>query len=130
MAIQLTDATLLINNESVGIVPNSLKYTEGFGETTMRAMSTGGGRSEPVFANNIETQFSKVMFDMPTTPANIKLARQWKNLQSANVAQIAGETSEGNVTKTFTQAAVVNDYEVEIGTEGNISIEMQSNSAI
>jgi hypothetical protein len=126
--IQLTDASVVANNELVGIVPNSLKYTEGFGEQSVRAASIGGGRVEQVYARNVESAFSKLMFDLPTTPENIVLARRWKANGNLNVFQIAGSTPEGDVTKTFTQAAVTNDYEVEIGSEGNISIEIASNS--
>ena len=128
--IQLSDATLVANNDAVGIIANSLKYTEGFGEQTMRAASIGGGKAEQVFANDVETRFSSLMFDLPTTPENIALAREWKANGNQNAFQIAGFTPEGDVTRTFTQAAVVNDYEVEIGTDTNISVEIKSNPAI
>jgi len=128
--IQLTDATLLANNEVVGIVPNSLKYTEGFGEQKVRSTSIGGGKVEQIYARDLESALSKLMFDLPTTPENVALAREWKANGNLNVFQIAGFTAEGEVTRTFGQAAVVNDYEVEIGADTNISVEVQSNAAI
>ena len=129
--IQLSDAALIANNEAVGIVPNSMKFTEGFGERKVRTASVGGGKVEQIFANDVESALSKLTFDMPTTPENIRLAREWTANQNKNVFQIAGSTSDGEeVTRSFTQAAVVNDYEVEIGSEANISIEIMSNAAI
>lgn len=128
--IQLSDATLLANNEPVGIVANSLKYTEGKGEQTVRPMSIGGGAVEPVFANNVETNVSKLMFSLMTTVDNVALARQWKENKDQNVFQIAGSTVDGNITRTFTRAAVTNDYEVPIGSEANIEIEVMANAAI
>ena len=128
--IQLTDAAVVANNEVVGIVPNSLKFTEGLGEQAVRAVSIGGGKTEQIYARNLETNFAKLMFDLPTTPENIELARQWKTNGNANVFEVAGETPEGSTTRVFTQAALVGDYEVEIGSEGNISIELKANTAI
>lgn len=131
MAIQLADAALIANNEVVGIIPNSLKYTEGLGEQEVRTISVGGGKVEQLFANNVETSFSKLNFELPTIPDNIKLARAWKTNQNRNVFQIAGTTADGkSVTRTFTQAAVTNDYEVEVGSETSIAIEVMSNASI
>lgn len=130
MPIQLTDATVIANNEVIGIIPNSLKWTEGFGEQTQRAMSIGGGKTEQVYANNVETNIGKLMFSLPSTVQNIALARQWKANQNQNVFQVAGETVDGDVTRTFTSAAVTNDFEVPVGTEANIELEIQGNAPI
>ncbi len=128
--IQLTDATITANDEAVGVMPNSVSYTEGFGEQVVRAVSIGGGKTEQVFANNLETNFSTLKFSIPSTYGNIKLARSWKANANRNVFQIAGSTVEGDVTRTFSAAALINDYEVPIGTEADIEIEIRSNSAI
>lgn len=112
------------------IVPNTLKYTEGFGEQSVRAASVGGGAVEQIFSQDVETSLSKVMFDIHTTPDNVKLARGWKSNGNLNVVQIAGKTAEGDVTRTFTQAAMTGDPEIEIATEGVINIEFMSNAAI
>ena len=130
MAVQLTDAAVIANNEVVGIKPNSVKFTEGFGEQSVRVMSSGGGKTEPVIANNVETNKGKFMFAIPATVDNIALARQWKSQPGRNVFQVAGSTVEGDVTRTFTQATVVNDYEVPVATEGDIELEVEGNSPI
>ena len=130
MSIQLSDAALLVNDEVVAIVPNSLKFTEGFGEQSVRAASVGGGSVEQVYSRDLETALSKTMFDIHTTPSNVKLARNWKSNGNQNVVQIAGKTSEGDMTRTFTQAAMTGDPEIEIGSEGIINIEFMSNAAI
>ena len=128
--IQLTDAAVLANNEAIGIMPNTLMYTEGFGEQSVRAVSIGDGKTEQVFARNLETNFSTLKFELPTTPENIELARSWKAAGNENVFQIAGSAGGQEITRTFSQAVLINDYEVEIGTETTISIEIRSNSAI
>lgn len=115
----------------MGIVPNSLKYREGLGEQVVRAMSVGDGKTEQVYARNLETNFGMIGFQLPTTPENIKLARSWKANANRNVVALAGSTPDGGtLTRTFTQAAITNDYEVEIGTETSIEVEFLSNAAI
>lgn len=111
-------------------MPNSLMYTEGLGEQKVRAVSIGGGRTEQVYANDLETNFSVVKFSIPTTPENIALARSWKTNRNQNVVQIAGSTPEGDLTRTFTGAALTKNYEVNIATESDIEIEFQANASI
>lgn len=128
--IQLTDAAVLVNDEVVAIDPNSLKFKEGFGARTMRSASIGEGKVEQVYANDAESAIGMVSFSLPTTPANIKLVRSWLVLENGNVVGIAGSTKEGDVTKTFTQAAITNDPEVNVGADGSIEVEFQSNKAV
>ena len=127
--IQLTAAQITVNNEVIPHDPNSVSWTEGFGETKMRAASTGEGDSEQVYAQDIESQYSTVKFTMPTTPETIALARAWKANKNQNVIAITGSTVDGDVRRTFTQAALVNDYEVQAGTETSIELEFKTNKA-
>ncbi len=129
MAIQLSDVTLEIAEETVGIIPNSLSYTEGLGEQKLRAVSIGGGATEQVYANDLETNFSVVKFEMPTTIENVKLARKWKSSGNANFISMSGTVGGTDFTKTISEAALTADYEVPIGTEANISIEMMGKTA-
>lgn len=128
--IQLADATVLVNDEVVAIMPNSLKITEGLGEQSVKAASIGGGAVEQIFARDVETAIGKVMFDVPTTPETVALQRTWKVNGNQNVVQIAGSTIEGTLTRTYTQAAMIGDPEIEFSTEGVINIEFAANQAI
>jgi len=130
MGVQVADAAVQVNNNTVAIIPNTLAYTEGKGEQTIRAASAGGGQVEQIYANNVESNFSMVKFELPATVENIELAREWKSNANANLVQIAGSTPEGRVTRTFSQAALLGDYEVPLGSDTNIAIEFKSNPAI
>ena len=130
MGVQLANPTVSVNNDAVSIMPNSLAFTEGLGEQTTRAASGGGGNVEQIFAENIETNFSTIKFDIPATVANIALAREWKTSGNQNLVQVAGRTPEGIVTRTFTQAALLNNYEVALGSDTVISLEFTANPAI
>jgi len=123
MAIQITDVAFTVNNENVSTVPNSMEYDEGLGEQVVRAMSTGEGSVELVFANNLETNIGMVKVSIPSTTENIRLAKGWKTNRNRNVVTLAGSTDDGDFTRTFIQAALTANYKVPIGTEADIEIE-------
>ena len=130
MATQLADALVTVNNVPISIMPNSLVFTEGLGEQIIRAASAGGGQVEQIYSNNIESNFSMVNFAIPATVDNISAARQWKSNRNQNVVTVQGQTPEGAVTRTFTEAAILNDYEVALGSETDIPIEFKANPAV
>lgn len=131
MGIQLADAAVIINNDAVAIVPNSLVYTEGFGEQTVKSASIGGGEIELIFSNNIEGKLSKCNFSVYATITDIEKARQWKSGGNTNLVQITGKTTDGKIlTRTFTLAALVNDYEVALGSDTEVPLEFMSNPAV
>lgn len=128
--IVLTTAELVINNQTFPIVPNSLKFTEGLGEQKMSAASVGGGKTIQVYEEDVETNFSKVMFEAHATVENIEKLRDYKTNRNANTIEISGSTPDGKrLTRAFTQAALLGDYEVGIGTEVRIPVEFSANTA-
>lgn|SRR5512139_497441 len=130
MSEQLSNASVIINNEPIAIMPNSLAFTEGLGEQNMRAASIGGSQTEQVFSDNIEMRYGTIKFDIPATIANIAKARQWKQNKNQNLVQIAGKTVDGNLTRTFSQAALLSNYEVPLSSDGKITLEWRSNPAV
>ena len=60
----LSNIAVSVNNDPIAIVPNSVSYTEGFGEQTMRAASVGGASVEQVFSQDLESTFSMVKFEI------------------------------------------------------------------
>lgn len=130
MGEQVTDAAIVVNNEAVGVNPNSVEFDEGRGEQTVRPVSIGEGKTEQVYANNLETNIGGVKWTMPTTVENIKLALSWKTNKNRNVVTIAGSTDDGPLARTFTQAALTANYKIPIGTEADIEIEFMANPPI
>jgi len=126
MPIALANPTVLINNLSVAIVPNSCTYTEGKGEQSVRVQSAGGGSVQSVLSNDIETNLSMVKFDMSATAENIETILTWKNNANANVISISGN----GLTRSFANAALTNDYEVSLGSDSVISLEFKADAAI
>jgi len=131
MSIALADPSLVINNEPIAIVPNSLKFKEGLGEQTMRAASVGGGSVEQVFSDNIETKFGGFTCEIYPDVRGINKAREWKINGNKNVAVITGKTSDGQVLRrTFNKAALLGDYETPLGADTTIELEFSSNTAV
>ncbi len=128
--IQLSDATFEVNNEPVATMPNSIAFTEGLGEQSMKAASIGGGAVEPIYANDLESSFAMCKAELPSTPENIELVKTWKTNRNNNVVRIIGETLEGTMTRTFARAAITNDYEVGIGSDATIPVEFKSIQAV
>jgi len=128
--IQLSDVAIVVNNEAVGINPNSAGMTEGRGEQKIRPVSVGGGATEQVFANDLESALGMVKFTMPSTIVNVELALSWKTNGNQNVVEITGQNADGTFARTFTQCSLTSDYEVPFGTDADIEIEFHGNAPI
>ena len=130
MSTQVANALVLINNEAIAYTPNTLMFTEGLGEQIINAAVVGGNEVEQVYADNIETNYGRVAFEMPPTIENIAIAKTWKQNKNQNVVQIIAETADGQLTRTFRQAAITGDYEINLGSETTIPVEFRANSPI
>ena len=123
----LTAPAITINNVTAAIVPNSAVYTEGFGEQTTRTQSAGGGVVETVYSDNVETKMSKLTFSMYPTTDNIELIREWKVNRNANAASITAENFNG---RTINSASVNNNYDVALGADTQIDLELMGDPAV
>lgn len=124
----ISTPSVIINNIPIGIVPNSLKFTEGFGEQTMRTQSAGGGTVDVVYSLNAESLMSKVSFEMINTAENVALARGWKsNLNDNAISLIDSATG---FSRNFANMALTTDYEVNLGADTTISIEFMGDRAV
>lgn len=130
MPTQISDPSIVVNNLPVAVVPNSVAYTEGFGEQDILVQSAGNGVIEQVFSDNVETNLSMVKFSLRSTVANIALARQWKANRNTNAVTLTATTDDGTLTRTFSNAAITNDPEVNFASDGVIEVEFKSNRAV
>lgn len=134
MSTALANPQVTVNNDVVEVVPNSVSYDEGLGEQIMRAASTGGGGVNQVYSRNIESNFSMVKFALYNSPENVDLIRTWKQNQNGNGITISGTVTDSGVqttlTRTFNNAAILNNYEVNLGADTNIELEFTSDAAV
>jgi hypothetical protein len=123
----ISNATVVVNNIAAGVVPNSVSFTEGFGEYNYRAQSGGGGSVQGVFSENIEDRLPMIKFSLYPTPENIAMLRQWKANRSSNAVTLSGQIPDNpNFTRSFRSAAVLNNYEVNLGADTQIDVEMKA----
>jgi len=121
----ISTGQLLVNDVVVPYVPNTFKFTEGFGEYNQRAATVGSGRSEVVFSENAEAKLSMCSFEIYPTAEGIALARQWKSNKGNNVVEYIAK----DMQRTITSCAIINDYENEIGADTVISLEWKGDPA-
>lgn len=132
MPLAISDPSLVINNDPIGIVPGSVRYTEGFGTSSVRAQSTGNGNVSQIYSRDVTTNLSMLKFEMYNDIDSIELARVWKSLLNGNIATVTGidPITGKTITRTFSKAALINDYEVEFGAESTFELEFQSLPAV
>ena len=127
----ISTPSLVINNQTVYIVPNSLSYTEGFGEQMVKTQSAGGGAIQTVYMDNAESKFSTLKFSLYSTAENLAAARTWKANGNSNAISVTGQSDQGTyLTRSFQYAALTNNYEANLGADKTIELEFASNSAV
>jgi len=132
MSIILNNPTVTVNNYPVPVIANSLSYSEGLGEQTLRMESTGGGNVEQLYSDNIEMKKSKVKWSMLPSINNIEIIRQWKLLANSNAITISAidNVTLKDFTRTFAGCALINNYDVNLKGDGDIEIEFEGATAV
>ncbi len=133
MGIALANPQVVVNNDPQTIKPNSLSFTEGFGEQVVRAASGGGASVIQILADDITDNFSEVKFSLDNTIENINLARSWKQQPGQNVIHVTGQITDGTNTaifsRSFTHATLTNNYDIALGADTQIDLEFKSDPA-
>lgn len=132
MTLAISDPAVVVNNEPIGIAPGTVKYTEGFGEATVRAQSTGNGNVDQIYSRDVATNHSMCKFELYNDIDSIELARKWKTLLNANIITVTGidPQSGKSITRTFSKAVLINDYEVEFSSDASFEVEFSSLPAV
>lgn len=128
MATQLNDITVLVNNAQIAYEADSLSWSDGFGEYSIRNAVAGSGQTEQIFSQDLKTKTGMVKFSIPSTPENEANKRAWKANLNNNVIELIGPPGS-RFTKIFTQAAILGDPETNAATDGSIELEFRSNPA-
>lgn len=128
MARELNDVSIIVNNEKIGYVPNSLSMTYGFGESELRTVVVGNGIIDHDFSEDLESRVSMVKFSLRTTSDNINKFKVWKGNRSNNALRLVGASGTG-FDAFVTSAAIMNDPEINFQSDGQIEIEFKGNQA-
>lgn len=124
----LTTPSIVVNNESIAIVPDSFKYTPGFGETNMRPQSSGGANVQMVKSTNAETKKSTVKFALLPIKINTDHVDDWQDNGKADGNGI--EASDGPFAVAFRNMYMTNDPERNLSSDGVIELEFEGSPII
>jgi hypothetical protein len=124
--IVLSTPTVVINNEVIAIIPNSAEYTEGLGEQNFKVQSAGGGSLEPVYSDNAETKVTDFKFKLFSTVENIAKTRGWKGGGANNAISI----TQGDFSRTISNAALTNNYTVQTRADGELDLEFKGSTSV
>ena len=125
MSRVLSDPTVLINNEVVAIVPNSLKFKLGRGESKVLPQSSGNGEIETVYSENVETKIGEVKLELRVTAKNIEVVEALKLNKSYNGISI----TEDDFNLTYNNMAMMNDPEIPATSDGKIELHFEGDPA-
>ena len=127
----LNDPQVTLNDELLAIVGNSVSFTSGDGERSVKAAGTGGGKGVLTISENVETKISTGKFSVFTTVGNVDIIDLAIKRLSNNVVVIAGTDPFGNsIRKTFTNAIIMNNPEFNLQADGQIDIEFSSDPVV
>jgi len=115
----------------LAVVGNSVSYTTGEGERSLKAAGTGGGKGVLTISENIETKISTAKFSVFSTVENVDLIDQSIKRLNNNVLVIAGTDRFGNsLRKTFTNSVITNNPEFNLQQDGQIDVEISSDPVV
>ena len=125
--VGISTPSIIVNDETFSIVPNTFKYKSGKGEKNVRPQSAGGNAVEVVVTDNAETKKSMVSFEVMPTPGNVSKIEEWQDLIAANSVEATDQIA--GFSKTFGDMTVINDPELNLTQDGTIAIEMEGSPA-
>lgn len=127
----ISDPQITVNDELWDIKGNSASYQNGTGERSVTAAGTGGGKSQLVISENVETKVAGCKFAVPADAVSIDRAEQADKRLNNNVVRISGTDPAGNsIRKVFTNAIIMNNPEYNLKQDGVIELEWASDPVV
>lgn len=121
----LSNPTAEVNNDAIGIVPNSLTYKKGKGDKNVRPQSAGGNSVSMVITENAETKKGMVKFSLYNTKNNQDLLDAWQD-NNANTIRL----SQDDFVVSFRGMVVITDPDVQTGADGNLEVVFEGQPAV
>lgn len=122
----LANPSVQVNDAAIKILPNSLAFKGGKGNTNLRAQSSGGDAVDIVKTVDAETKKGMVKFSMITTKENIEFLKGWQNDDSG----VTIDLSDQDFNESFEQMHVMEDPEIGTGADGSTEITFEGPPAV
>lgn len=123
MAKTLSNPTVEVDDDVISIIPNSLTYKEGAGDTNVKAESAGGNSVVAIVTENAETKISMCKFKLSNTAEHLKQVKEWKAANSDGGVTIS--LSEGDIQVAFREMILTLEPERAIGADGELEVDFQ-----
>ena len=128
----LSNPSVLINGTPFPVLGNSVSFTEGQPEATIRTQIVGNNVVQD-YTENFETAMSVFKCSFLSTAEQIEQVRAFRQLKNTNIITLtATETVSGvesPIRRTFTNASITNQYEVALGSDVQVDLEWMSDQA-
>jgi len=122
----LGDPEIVLNNVSLKVAPNSVSFREGYGEYKKIPQSAGNGRLSWVTSRDISTAMAGVELEVYSTQEAIQRLREAKANLDNNTITV---NYEGE-SRTYSNAVIMDNYSIETGDEGTISVTIDGEADI
>ena len=119
----MANPTVEVNNDVIAIVPGSLAFDPGWGETKMRVASAGGDSKEFYSSDDSSTQIGMVQFKLITAKNNVDLIKEWIGLRKLNGSTVT--LSDADYTEAFSEMVISNKPEISTGADGEIEVKFE-----
>lgn len=121
---QISDPSVTVNDITVNVVPNSVKYKSGKGEKNIKVQSAGNGNISTVTSTDITTAKGMVSFEVQSTVQSILLKEQWQGVSGGNVIEL------DSVNLTMPNSTMTNDPEINLTDDGTIEIVFEGSALV
>lgn len=117
----LSVLTVEVNDRIIEYKPNSLEYTDGFGNLNVRHQTGGGPSGSKIITEDAETKIGMVKFVLYTEIGNTNLLKEWLRLSrraAGNVIRLSGD----GFTRSFRNMVITEEPTVSVGSEGEFEV--------
>lgn len=118
----LATPTVVVNDDTIEITPNSLKYKLGKGDINIRTQQAGTSVTT-VVNEDAETKLSMVGFSMILTETADVQVDKW--LEARTGGGVTIEFFDGSIARAFKGMVLVTEPERSTGSEGSVELEFQ-----
>ena len=117
----LSNPTIEVNSDVVGIIPNSLVFKNGIGDKDVKAQSAGGNSISAVITEDATTKVSMVKFKLYNTIVGLQKVKDWSAITTGSTIEI----SEDDFAESFQDMIVCTEPERAVGADGELEVEFK-----
>jgi hypothetical protein len=119
-------ADLLINNERVSYIPNTLSYNLGI-PTTQSNPAISGNTVIQNYSRDYSQAKGMVKFDMVNTRENLTFFKNWVANYQANAIQMI---FDNGTTVLYATAAIKSQTDFSTGNDSKLTVEFEADQAV